>query len=70
MHLRARAHDNAPGRPDALGGVQVDAGRAPTKAEDVRDDEPVAERAGEPADRGTNVDRPAELIKERVVLGR
>jgi hypothetical protein len=50
--------------------VELDARTALTHAEHARPHEPVGERRGEPIDYGSDVDRAAELVEERLVLWR
>ena len=69
VQLGARAQDRPLGGPDALGGVELHAGAALAHAEDTRGHEPVGEAAGEAVDGGPHVDRAAELVEERPVLG-
>ena len=70
MNLGAGADDHPLGRPETLGRAERDAARLLDELEHLRADDPLAQRAGKPIDGGANVDRPAELVEQRLVLGR
>ncbi len=70
MHLRTGADDRAVGRPEALRGAEQNAVRLLGKLEHLRTNDPVAESLGKSIDRRAHVDRPAELVEQRLILGR
>ena len=70
VELSARAEDRPLGGPDALRCAELD-GRVPlAHLEHAGGHEPVTDAAGEAVDGGADVDRAAELVEQRLVLGR
>src|SRR5215212_7327960 len=70
MDLCARTDDHALGRPQSLRGAKEDAIRPLGKLEDLGGEDPLAKSGGEPIHRGPYIDRPAELVQNRLVLRR
>lgn len=70
MNLRAGTDDHTVRRPETLRGTEDDAAIPLGELEDLGADDPVAESPGKPINSRAHVDRTADLIEKRLVLGR
>ena len=70
VELSARAEDRPLGGPDALGCAELDSRVPLAHLEHAGGHEPVTDAAGQAVDGGPDVDRAAELVEKRLVLGR